>query len=139
MNCWKSILSILISLWLPLQGYAAVAMPFCERSMATASRLGETAGHSEHHHDGHAGHKVQADAPSDTAGISHANHVGNDDVGGLGCNNCGTCHLACSPAISAVVPVYLSIGGSVLESAPVVAPHFFYPELLQRPPLSALL
>jgi hypothetical protein len=31
------------------------------------------------------------------------------------------------------------IGDSVIESSPADSPHFFYPEQLQRPPLSALL
>lgn len=139
MNRWKTILSVLIALWLPLQGYTAVAMPFCQHRMAPASTYGETADHSQHHHDGHSSHMTHADAPNDSAAISHANHVGSDNTGGLGCNNCGACHLACAPAISAVVPVYLSIGNAVLESAPADAPRFFYPEQLQRPPLSALL
>ncbi len=34
MNRWRSILSVVIALWLPLQGYAAVAMPFCQHRMA---------------------------------------------------------------------------------------------------------
>ena len=136
---WKPILSVLIALWLPLQGYAAVAMPFCQHSMARDSTHQANADHSRHRHDGHSGHITQTGVPNDIAGISHTDHVGNDDVSGLGCNNCDTCHLACSPVISAVVPLHLSIGGSVLESAPADVPPFYYPEQLQRPPLSALL
>jgi hypothetical protein len=139
MNYWKSILSVLITLWLPLQGYAAVAMPFCQYSMARASSHCADADHSQHRYDGYPGHIAQTDVPDDIIGISHTNDVGNDDAGSLGCNNCDNCHLACSPVISAVVPVYLSIGGSVLESAPVDVPPFYYPEQLQRPPLSTLL
>ena len=141
MNRWRSILSVAIVLWLPLQGYAAVAMPFCQHNMAanSAHTHNGTADHSQHHHDGHSGHMAQTDAPNDRAGISHTSHVGSDDTGGLRCNNCGACHLACAPAIVAIVSVPLLITGSVLESALADSPQFFYPEQPQRPPLSALL
>jgi len=31
MKRWKTVLVALISLWLPVQGYGAVAMPFCQQ------------------------------------------------------------------------------------------------------------
>ena len=139
MKVWKSILSALIALWLPLHGYVAIAMPFCEHNMAAASTLRGAADHSRHHHGGHSDFETQTDVSIDAADIAHGSHIGSNDASGLGCNNCGTCHLACSPVISAITPAYLPIGGSVLEPTPTDAPHFYYPEQLQRPPLSALL
>lgn len=139
MKHWRSILSVLIALWLPLQGYTAVAMPFCQHSMAAASSHVGTADHSRHRHDGHSGLIAKTDAPGNTAGISPANCISNDNIGGLGCNNCGVCHLACSPAITAVAPVHVPIGDAVLESVPADAQHFFYPEQPQHPPRFALL
>jgi ferredoxin len=138
MKRWKTVIVALISLWLPLQGYGAIAMPFCQQHGMAAAGTG-LADTSQEHHDAHPGHMAHNDSPSDAAGISHAEHASSDAASGLACNNCGACHLACSPAISAIAPIAVLIGDSVLESAPADSPHFFYPEQLQRPPLSALL
>ncbi len=138
MKRWKTVLVALISLWLPLQGYGAVAMPFCQQhGMAAAgTKLANT---SQEHHGAHSGHMAHKHSPTDGAGISHAEHGGSDAASGLVCNNCGACHLACSSAIPAIAPVAVLIGDSVLEPSPADSPRFFYSEQLQRPPLSALL
>jgi ferredoxin len=136
MKRWKTVIVALISLWLPLQGYGAIAMPFCQQHGMAAAGTGLA---DTEHHDAHPGHMAHNDSPTDAAGISHAKHASSDATGGLACNNCGACHLACSPAISAIAPIAALIGDFDLESAPADSPHFFYPEQLQRPPLSALL
>jgi hypothetical protein len=135
---WKTVIAVLISLWLPVQGYGAIAMPFCQQhGMAAAGPAhGEP---SQEHHAGQSAHKAHHHLPSDQAKISHAEHAGSDVTGGLACNNCGACHLACAPAISAIAPVVVLTGDSVFESSPADPPHFFYPEQLQRPPLRAFL
>jgi MinD superfamily P-loop ATPase len=78
-------------------------------------------------------------SPNGAAGISLSESGGEDVTSGLACNNCGACQLACSPAISAVAPVAVLTGAFVLGASPADSPRFFYPEQLQRPPLSALL
>jgi ferredoxin len=138
MKRWKTALVALISLWLPLQGYGAVAMPFCQQHGMAAAGAAH-AEPSQEHHGGHSGHMAHADSPRDAAGVSLAGHGSSDAASGLACNNCGVCHLACSPAISAISSIAVVIGHSVLEPSPADSPHFFYPEQLQRPPLSALL
>jgi len=138
MNRWKTILIALISLWLPVQGYGAVAMPFCQQHGMAGAGTSDT-GPSQEQHVGHSDHMAHHDSPSDAAGISHAEHAGGDAASSLACNNCGACHLACSPAISAILSMAVLIGHSVLEPSPADSPHFFYPEQFQRPPLSALL
>lgn len=138
MKRWKTALVALISLWLPVQGYGAIAMPFCQQHGMFAAGTGLT-DTSQKHHDAHPGHTAHNDSPSDTGGISHANHGGSDATSGLACNNCGACHLACSPAIPAIAPVAVLNGAFVLEPSLADSPRFFYPEQLQRPPLSALL
>ena len=141
MNRWRSILSVLIALWLPLQGYAAVAMPFCQRNMAAASTNAGNADHSQHRHDGHShtGHGVDRGSISQSADADSPQTAAMGDASGLACNDCGTCHLACAPAIVTIVSVPLLIAGSVLESDLADSPYFFYPEQAQRPPLPALL
>lgn len=138
MKRWKTILVVLISLWLPVQGYGAVAMPFCQQQGLAAAGATHTEP-SEEHHDAHPGHMAHNDSPTDAAGISHAEHGGSDATSGLACNNCGACHLACAPAIITIAPVAILIGNPVLESLPGDLLHSFYPEQFQRPPLSALL
>lgn len=129
MKRWKSFNCVLIALWLPLQGYAAVAMPFCQHSMAGTSGAPTSADHA-HLTDAHAG------MHHDDTGDPQASVV--NEAGGLACDNCGACHLACAPAIFALVSVSLLVAGSVFESALTDSPHIFYPEQPQRPPLSAL-
>lgn len=128
MKRWKSFICVLIALWLPLQGYGAVAMPFCQHDMAGASVSPEPA---SQHHDGHAGMQ------HDDSGASPSGAT--DQAGGLGCNNCGACHLACAPAISAMATVCLLIARPVLQSTRADSAIFFYPEQPQHPPLSALI
>jgi len=138
MKRWKTVLVALISLWLPVQGYGAIAMPFCQQyGMAASGSMHVEP--SQEHHGSHSGHMTHEDSPNDATGIAHAEHAGSDVTAGLACNNCGACHLACAPAITAIAPVAVLIGAFVLEPSPADSPHFFYPEQLQRPPLSALL
>jgi hypothetical protein len=134
MKAWKSLLVVLIALWLPVQGYGAVAMPFCKHgTQAPAAMAGHDVDHAAHAHSGHG------------AGTDHrhagAHHDGSQPAtgehAGLACNDCGACHLACAPAISALGLVSATIGGNVFEPVPAISPHDFYPERLQRPPLPA--
>ena len=139
--CWKTFLVIFLSLWLPMQGYGAVAMPFCDHGMA-GSGTGHDAPQSGEHHDRHSGHgqTAHASALSHAAGSAHASpgHDSASGANGLSCNNCGACHLACAPAISGVAVMSPIIGNFVLKSAPADSPYLYFPEQLQRPPRSAL-
>jgi ferredoxin len=132
MKRWKTVLVALISLWLPVQGYGAVAMPFCQQHGMAADGTG-LADSSHEHHDAHAGHMAHNDSSTDAAGNSHDEH----DASGLACNNCGACHLACSPSLTAVSPALIAIGNPVFSPTAAESPHSFFPEQLQRPPLPA--
>ncbi len=128
---WRLLLSVLMTLWLPVSGYAAVAMPFCQHGLAGGqSHIAPTAtladnDHAHHHH--HAANHSPGDAQSQSG---HA--------GSLACNDCGACHLACSPAIVAAVTVQLPYEASVYQPVAAGAAHLFYPEQPLHPPLSAL-
>jgi ferredoxin len=139
MKRWKTVLVALISLWLPVQGYGAIAMPFCQQHGMAKAETAYPAGTSQEHHDAHPGHMAHHASPNDAAEIGLSEPGGEDVTSGLACNNCGACHLACSPAIPAIAPVAALIGEPVLDSSRADSPRFFYPEQLQRPPLSALL
>ena len=139
MNRWRSVVCLLIALWLPLQGYGAVVMPFCQHAMTRSSvQPGNEIVQSHQHHGDHAAHLTRTESPDSVASVSFATHAGNDSAANLGCDNCGACHLACAPAISAGGPVFLLAVNTALVSANADVLLSFYPEQLQRPPLSAL-
>jgi hypothetical protein len=144
--CWKNWIVVFIALWLPLQGYGAVAMPFCEHGKAASggevavsahldSRHFQDADAGMHHEDNAAGHEpAQADGSMGSADNRSAGKHG-----GLGCNDCGACQLACAPLIISATP---AVAGT---ASPVYAPRVVHilrsvtPRQLQRPPLAALI
>jgi hypothetical protein len=128
MSLFRRLLLVFLVAWLPLQGWAAVAMPFCKHGLGHSSGA-QTAGsdderqlqrvHAHHDHD-------SGDTPT------NAGH-------GLSCNDCGACHLACS---SSLVSAAIVIGvPAVLRNyrlPPVPSLYLFYPEQPNRPPLNAI-
>jgi hypothetical protein len=57
---------------------------------------------------------------------------------GLACNDCGVCHLACWPAVSALAPAVEPVGTeSFMRSSPTLPP-LFVPEPREPPPLLAV-
>ena len=135
MNRWRSILSVLIALWLPLQGYGAVTMPFCEHGMGVAANAAEL-GHSGDLSVAHPGHGAASHGHHAADHSSHAN-TATDKGSPLACNNCGACHLACSPLLLSA-PVVLAVAETaVFETKPLQSFLSFTPEQLQRPPLPA--
>jgi hypothetical protein len=133
MSRWRSILSVLIALWLPLQGYGAVAMPFCEHGPSMPDSTAAVFAHAAAH-DGDKGH----------VGMPNHDHAANHDAdnfsgthAGLGCNDCGACQLACAPLIFATVPHFACTGSPVYDPLPIASLTSISPEQLQRPPVPA--
>jgi hypothetical protein len=141
---WKSTLAVLLALWLPFQGYGAVAMPYCQNKASGASATGDQVeGRALHDHHDHAGTGDHRHVPGPAASPSHDSelkgpHVQTGKTTGLACNNCGMCLLACSPLISAVLPTAVATGGSVYVAVRIAELQSFFPERPQRPPLPAL-
>lgn len=125
--------ALLFAFWLPLQGLAAVAMPFCAGIEAPAA-ADQAPGHGPQHdrhdvrHDGHDhGHDHGGRAGDD------AGHAGLDFSG---CDRCGLCHMACAypvPAVAAALSFDLQ---AVLVAArePHIADNPLEP--FQIPPLA---
>lgn len=121
---------LVMSLWLPLQGTAAVTMPFCKHSMTAAAVDAHAVEHpvahggpTAHHHDAH------------HAQMAHG--IGQDATQPLACDDCGQCAL--SGAFT--LPAAGFQASSVLTTA---APHSIpsafadvVPHRLNRPPLLA--
>lgn len=133
MKSWKSLVVVLIALWLPLQGYGAVAMPFCKHSGSDAGAA--SAGH-DGHHSGH--DAAPAHHHGDGIGSQGGPGVADSQGAGLACNDCGACHLACSPLLFSPSPAFTTTGSTVFDPQPLRSPLSFTPEQPQRPPLPAL-
>ena len=125
----KRVIAFVLLLWLPLQGVAALTMPFCrhaEQSSASTVTGRDAQTHAAHAHAGQAhDHRTPA-RPGDARGADT-----------LACNDCGACHLACAPA----VPSHAADAAAPLPGTPRLGPPPFAPptvvlELLNPPPLS---
>lgn len=130
----KTLIVLILSLWLPVQGMAAVVMPFCKHSMVAGESMMHEAhrppvqGANDHH-----GHSAEH---------AHAMPSGNDDAAGGGatlnaCDDCGQCALSAASAL----PVAGLPAATIVATAP---PDSFLPALagivphrLNRPPLLA--
>ena len=137
MRVWKKLVIVFIALWLPLQGYGAVAMPFCAHGPSMPDSSASVSAHTDsddredvaHVTDGIHDHAVSQDSSSsDKSSHKHA---------GLGCNDCGPCQLACAPLIFSTVPHFASNGSPVYDPTPIASLTSVSPEQLQRPPLPA--
>lgn len=122
-----------ISLWLPLQGYGAVTMPFCKHGMAAAANAAES-GHSGDH----------SAAPTGRGAVAHGDHANEysshfntatDSRSVLACDDCGACHLACSPLLLSTPAEFAAAETAVFETKPVELFLSVSPEQLQRPPV----
>src|SRR3982750_2113905 len=83
----RASIALLMMFWLPLQGFAAVAMPFCDHVTHRAATADAHAHHSMHH--AHAGHGMQD------------HQLPPEGSATLDCDNCGACNLACTPVVPA--------------------------------------
>ena len=126
MRIWRCIILFVVMLWLPIQGFAAVAMPFCDHALAHSNGAQMNGVHHDHQHHNHNGQ-----APGDT-------HHDQSSPTGLLCNDCGACHLACAPIAPCVTITFVTPSGHTFGFLPAAFPSPFIPEQLERPPLSAI-
>src|SRR4051794_41284495 len=131
MGLVRRLILVFLIAWLPVQGWAAVAMPFCKHALGNSSAA-QTAGDQHEHHlqttDAHHQHHQHPD--NDTP--ANAGH-------GLMCNDCGACHLACSSSLIPTAIVML-VPAELREYrlSPPALLYLFYPEQPSRPPLTAI-
>ncbi|MFN0039218.1 MAG: hypothetical protein ACKVP2_06895 [Burkholderiales bacterium] len=131
-NTFRALVSLLMMVWLPFNGYAAVVMPFCQHGGADmiADGSAPSGKHAGMTHQGHA--NADAAHGADHSGLA-------DDAGsGLACNDCGVCHLACSPLL---VSEFVKFEPACIEKFSV-RKHLplpsFSPEQPLHPPKTAL-
>lgn len=129
----RSLIAVLIVLWLPLQGFAAVTMPFCKHAMHGPQSIVAGDGHlGEQAVADHAHHRAAVTADDAAPGTHHQGSIG------LDCNDCGACHLACAPAVLPAQPAVLAVGGEHYTPVSPSFPPLFVPEQRNRPPLAAV-
>lgn len=130
----RSLIAVLMVLWLPLQGFAAVAMPFCKHAMHGTQSIAPGHGHpgqqavAEHAH-----HRAAATSEHGTPPSPHTH-----GSVGLDCNDCGACHLACAPAVLPAQKDLLVVSGEHYPEVSPSVPPLFIPEQHKRPPLAAV-
>lgn len=113
----------LLMLWLPLQAVAAVSMPFCAH--AGPVDAARTAAPEQHHHAG---------SVPDSDGHGHQHGDQHPAAGSLQCNDCGTCNLACAPAVPASARLPLAAPVAVEPGFLAQSYGLFVPEQPQPPP-----
>jgi hypothetical protein len=110
--------ALFLLLWLPLQSWAGVAMPFCKHAMHGNTQSMSPA---QAHPDGHAHH------PAPPAGHSDADTA---------CNDCGACHLACAPALPMPDVAFWMPACSTQCTLSALSFSLFDPEQSKRPPIA---
>ena len=121
----RTVVSLLL-LWLPLQGLAAVSMPFCRHALD--SGIGLTA-----QEDAHAGHAQHAHAPYTPAHGSDTS----EHAGGMACNDCGACHLACAAMmLSEAIASALTLPAAKVSVPSPLAPPALVLDQPNPPPLA---
>jgi hypothetical protein len=129
MVLWKRVVALTVLMWLPLQGVAAIAMPFCRQADAPLA-VGDASGGDHDHHGHHGDHHSQHD------GDDHTAPAPSDDGIPLTCNDCGPCHLACAPAaVSAGTGAVVAVFTTERPFGEPSKPRAFIPEQPKRPPL----
>ena len=128
MRMWRCFLLVVFMLWLPMRGFAAVAMPFCMHALGDSDGVQMNVAHHDHTHHKHLDH-----SPLPAYTHYHQGHTT-----GLLCNECGACHLACAPLAPCVTVSFVVPCGHTFGDLPPASPSLFVPEQLERPPLSAI-
>ena len=127
MSHWRTFVLSVVVLWLPVQGFAAIAMPFCQHALGHSSAAQTNGTHGDHNQHNH--HHEKASGNSDQS---------NGPPIGLSCNDCGSCHLACAPVVPCAALALVSSWGHVYNPLLPASDSLFIPEQLKPPPLTAI-
>jgi hypothetical protein len=117
---------IVLTVCLPLQTLGAVTMPFCEAGdMASANMAGMD-------------HSMPMDHADHAMPHEAGGHGDQQPQGGMDCNECGLCHLACASALPSSMPVLSDVLQSVRLPAVMAHLSSFQPDLVLKPPRGVL-
>jgi hypothetical protein len=123
MYSFRRLVLCLLIAWLPVQGLAAVAMPFCKHMQdGSGSHRIMPAGNDHHQHGGH--------------GEELDHHAG---FAGIACDDCSACHLASGSLMLTADVVIVEIRAEhALHPRACALRYFFFPEQPSRPPLTTI-
>lgn len=126
----KRLTAFLLILWLPLQGMAMVAMPFCKHAapldwsdgagILAMHSHGDVASDRVRHHDGYDTH-----------------YDGAPDHSASACDQCELCHLACAGYVPAESKASPPLADRAFSSSEHDRFRSFHGELFDRPPAYA--
>jgi hypothetical protein len=118
----RRIITILLMLWFPVQGWAAVAMPMCLHESSPNTRM-----------DGADSPSAVADGPD-----GHCNHHAPEAPAQstAQCDDCAACHLAHTPTLTPPPPVLQCAAPAQRAESGLIFYYQLFPEQPQRPPLS---
>ncbi len=131
-HVFAAVLVAVLGISLPLQGWAAVAMPFCQPRAATAAGQPH-----EHGTDGliaahHAGHEMSDQGVEAPAGVDRTDHHTR-----LRCNQCDLCALACAGALPSSARHLAILGTDIPRPGDIEAAFAFITLPLLKPPRAA--
>ena len=130
----RLLLTVLLLVALPLQGYAAGAMLFC--GAASAGAQPTFINHAGHGHDDH----VHAAATHDREALSFADETAPVDLAGLTHGSCSVCASCCSVAALPAATLMSAFGAepaALTITSEQPAPEHA-PARLERPPRTTL-
>jgi hypothetical protein len=133
MSKFRVPIALLMMLWLPLQGVAAVAMPFCMESARPGVDAATSNPHLDHQHV--AGVHSEDVNASKVPGTSHTPRHGEHSPH-LQCNDCGVCHLACAPMVGVAVQTQVVPDSETFSSSPQAFPPAHLLDPPHPPPLA---
>lgn len=117
---FRVLVAIFLAVCLPMQTVGAVTMPFCEAGdMASMPMADMEHGMAMDHADHDMDHHPDGDA---------------DAQQGVGCNQCGLCHLACASALPSSTSMLSDVLQSVYQAARTVNVSSFQPDPVHKPP-----
>ena len=115
---------MLIVVTLPAQGLMAATMPLC-------GPQGEA--QNQPQDERHAAAHAHVNPLDHTSAHEHAKDSGQS---GLQCDDCASCQVCMSPALTGFIATMQATVEALPQSAPAVRISPFFPELFQRPPLA---
>lgn len=117
----RQIFAILLMLWFPVQGWAALAMPICM--------------HASSHH---AVAQQDAGLAASVADKHHAHHAPESPAQTVDgqCDHCAACHLSHTPTLTPQTLVLSFVVPAQRAESCLVFYYQLFPEQPQRPPLA---
>jgi len=116
----RVLVAIFLAVCLPMQTVGAVTMPFCEAGGTASMPMADLEHGMAMDHAGH-------DMDHHPDGDADAQH-------GLGCNECGLCHLAYASALPSSMPMLADVLQCVHQAALTANVTSFQPDPVHKPP-----